>query len=246
MPEGVEFLWMNPADLIVGANIRTNADITPEFRLSIRDLGVQTPFVAVRAPTAMTQADTAGAYEQLALLGLSAAQITKRTRRTKTQVVAGLTVAKSKAAAEATGQYALDLTSAALFAEFEGDEQATATLTDPAARGGVGGARRPARPRRADPHTGRQGRAGAPECRRREGDPPARLLRHRPARGRRAARQEPHPPPGCGRARDLPHHAAWVRYDPDTATAGAVYNYGYRPGRVMDGDPFYLYVYMVH
>lgn len=84
---------------------------------------------------AMTAADDAAAFQQLALLGLSAAQIAKRTRRTKGEVTAGITVVASQAATDALQQHALTLEDAALFAEFEDDEDATNTLTRQARMG---------------------------------------------------------------------------------------------------------------
>lgn len=270
MPEGVEFLWMNPADLIVDANVRTNADITPEFRRSIRDLGVLVPVVAIRAPegikvqkgqrrtitateekvpgvpvyvvpdggdieriigqlaenhdrAAMTQNDTAGAYEQLSLLGMTASQIAKRTRRTKAEVTAGLTVAASAAAAQAAGQYALDLTSAALFAEFDDDEEATATLTDVAERGG---SLPHAAQRIRDERARTQAIAAVRETLSAEGvrvtyrpgyyDTTVREVAALRAKGQSE-------PMTVEQHATCPHHAAWVSYDEDTRTAAPVY-----------------------
>ena len=182
LPEGVEFCFTAPGDLLMDANVRSDLDMTEGFRASIRDLGVLTPIVAVRTGeglrvqkgqrrtvaavdaglagvpvyvvpaaddatriieqlaenhdrAAMTVTDDAAAYEQLALLGLSANQIAKRTRRTKAEVTAGLTVAKSTAARQAATEFALDLTEAATFAEFTDDENATTRLTEAASSG---------------------------------------------------------------------------------------------------------------
>ena len=270
MPDGVEFLWMNPADLIVDANVRTDAAITPEFRQSIRDLGVLVPVVAVRAPegikvqkgqrrtitateekvpglpvyvvpdggdveriigqlaenkdrAAVTNADTANAYEQLALLGLSASQIARRNHTTKAEVVAGLTVAKSARAGAAVADYALDLESAALFAEFEDDEKATATLTDVAARGG---SLPHAAQRIRDERARTQAIAAVKETLTAEGV----RITHRPGYYETTAR-EVAALRAKGQSEALtveqhatcPRHAAWVEYDEDTATAAPVY-----------------------
>jgi ParB family transcriptional regulator, chromosome partitioning protein len=48
LPDGVEFVWMDPADLIIDANIRTTIDIDATFRASIREHGVKVPVNAVR------------------------------------------------------------------------------------------------------------------------------------------------------------------------------------------------------
>ncbi|MBD3779184.1 MAG: hypothetical protein IE923_07965 [Micrococcales bacterium] len=270
LPEGVEFLWMNPADLIVDANIRTHLDITPDFRKSIREDGVRVPVSAIRAPegikvregqqrtitateeqvpwipvyvipdrgdverilgqlaenhqrAAMTQQDTAGAFEQLALLGMSAGQIAKRAHRTKAEVVAGLTVAKSTAAAEAAGQYALDLTDAALFAEFDGDEEAAATLADVAERGG---SLAHAAQRIRDERARTQAVAAVREALTAEGvrvtyrpayyDSPVREVAALRVKGQSE-------PMTVEQHATCPHHAAWVAYNEDTATASPVY-----------------------
>jgi ParB family chromosome partitioning protein len=182
MPAGVSLRWVAPGDLLIDANVRSDANLTPSFLASIRDLGVLVPVVAVDSPEglrvqkgqrrtlaavevgrdgipvyvipdtgdvdriigqlaenhdreAMTAADDAAAFQQLALLGLSAAQIAKRTRRTKDEVAAGITVIASRAATDALAEHALTLEDAALFAEFEDDEDATATLTRTARNG---------------------------------------------------------------------------------------------------------------
>jgi len=271
LPDGVEFLYMNPADLIVDANIRTDAAITPEFRQSIRDLGVRVPVTAVRAPegikvregqrrtitatqeqvpaipvyvvpdggdveriigqlaenhdrAAMTQPDTAAAYEQLALLGLSASQIAKRPRRTKAEVTAGLTVAKSTTAAEAAEGYALDLVSAALFAEFDGDEDATRTLRWAAERGGsLAHAAQRIRDERArtqalDTERARLTADGVTIT------PKPGYYEVTPRREVTALRAKGHTEPLTPEQHaTCPHHAAYVHYDDATATAEAVY-----------------------
>lgn len=76
----------------------------------------------------MDDADRAAAYQQLALLGVSAAQIARKRGVAKETVQAGITVAGSAAATAALGEHDLTLEDAALFAEFEDDEEATATL----------------------------------------------------------------------------------------------------------------------
>lgn len=75
----------------------------------------------------MTDTDVCGAVEQLALLGVSAAQITKRVAMPRTAVDAALTVTKAPHARERL-QQGLSLEDALLFAEFEADPDATAML----------------------------------------------------------------------------------------------------------------------
>ncbi|KRC43017.1 hypothetical protein ASE15_03410 [Oerskovia sp. Root22] len=77
----------------------------------------------------MDDADRAAAYQQLSLLGVSAGAIAKKRGTTKEAVQAGITVAGSAAATTALGEYDLTLGEAALFAEFEDDQDATDTLT---------------------------------------------------------------------------------------------------------------------
>lgn len=78
--------------------------------------------------TAMREAEERDAIEQLALLGVSAAQIAKRTAIRREQVDAALTVAKSQTAKERMDTSGLTLTQAAALAEFEDDPEAVATL----------------------------------------------------------------------------------------------------------------------
>ena len=68
--------------------------------------------------TAMREAEERDAIEQLALLGVSAAQIAKRTAIRREQVDAALTVAKSQTAKERMDTSGLTLTQAAALAEF--------------------------------------------------------------------------------------------------------------------------------
>ncbi|WP_104140897.1 ParB/RepB/Spo0J family partition protein [Arthrobacter sp. ZGTC131] len=77
--------------------------------------------------TELTEADEADAYHQLSLIGVSAADIAKKTGRTKTTVESAL-----KAKASNTGAKALDngytVDMALVLAEFEGDEDAIEEL----------------------------------------------------------------------------------------------------------------------
>ncbi len=84
----------------------------------------------------LTAAERAGGFQTLALLGVPAGQIAKRTGHTKAAVEAGITVAASANATQALTTYELTLEDAALFAEFEDDEQATQTLTRTASNRG--------------------------------------------------------------------------------------------------------------
>lgn len=271
LPEGVEFVWANPGDLILDANVRTTVDLDVEFLASIRDLGVLTPVVAIRTPeglrvqkgqrrtlaavevarpgmpvyvvpdggdveriigqlaenhdrAAMTQTDTAAAYQQLSLLGLSAAKIAARTRRPTAEVKAGLTVAKSTAAAEAAGTYALDLVSAAMFAEFDGDEGATQTLRYAAESGG---SLAHAAQRIRDDKARKQAIATLKETLTADGV----TITHAPGYYDESTKR----PVAALRAKGsttpltpeqhatCPQHVAWITYDETTATATAVY-----------------------
>lgn len=84
---------------------------------------------------ALAVADRVGAYEQLAALGLTAEQISKRTSTPRDLVAAGLAVAKSEHARTAAQLHPLTLLQAAAIAEFEGDEKAVATLVASAEQG---------------------------------------------------------------------------------------------------------------
>lgn len=73
--------------------------------------------------------DRVAAFQQLSLLGLSAAQIAKRTHTRKDHVTTALTVAGSQVAAAVTAKYDLTLDQAAVIAEFDGDDEAVKALT---------------------------------------------------------------------------------------------------------------------
>jgi ParB family chromosome partitioning protein len=76
----------------------------------------------------ITAADDAAAVKQLALFGLSPAQIAKRTARPKDEVNAALALADASEATR-TALADVDLVTAAKIAEFDGDEQTVARLT---------------------------------------------------------------------------------------------------------------------
>lgn len=168
---------VDPRTLLIETNVRTSADLDPEFIASVRDLGVLTPVLVHRTSDglrvragqrrtlaaieagretipalvlngdddqvqriveqwsenhhrrALSTADDAAAFEQLALLGLSAAQIAKRTRAKKTHVTTALAVSASTLATRAAAKYDLTLDQAAVIAEFEDDEETVKALT---------------------------------------------------------------------------------------------------------------------
>lgn len=77
--------------------------------------------------TELTERDEAEAYHQLALIGVSAADIAKKTGRTKTVVESALKAKSSTAGAEALHNgYTVE--QALVLAEFEGDDDAIAEL----------------------------------------------------------------------------------------------------------------------
>ena len=88
-----------------------------------------------RAP--ISTADRRVAYEQLTGLGLSAAQIAKRTHRPKTEVEAATAASASQAATEALVEHqdSLSLLDAAAIAEFEDDEQVVSSIVQAATEG---------------------------------------------------------------------------------------------------------------
>ena len=75
----------------------------------------------------LTEADEADAYHQLSLIGVSAAQIAKKTGRTKTTVEGALKAKASEAGATALGK-GCTIEEALILAEFESDEEAIAEL----------------------------------------------------------------------------------------------------------------------
>jgi ParB family chromosome partitioning protein len=82
----------------------------------------------------LSDADRVGAYQQLSVLGLSAAQIARRTRTPVRGVRTSMAVAASELAAAAMRRYDLTLDQAAVLAEFEGDTEAVKVLTITAQR----------------------------------------------------------------------------------------------------------------
>ena len=104
--------------------------------------------------------DRVGAYEQMAALGLTAGQIAKRAGRDRTEVATALTVAGSKIARAATERYDfLDLTQAAVLAEFEGDAEAITSLVVAAKKGGFEHLAQRLRDKRADDNARRTAEA---------------------------------------------------------------------------------------
>lgn len=176
--EAEEFICLDPSQIIIGSNVRTDLPDAKEFRKSIKERGVleavtvyrndegryvclrgqrrTVEAAAVGTPTGtipcrvvaqpddadrigdqmvenihragMRESEIVAGVEQLALLGVSAAQIAKRTAVARPTVNAALAVAKgeqSRARVE-TGDLTLD--EAAIFAEFEDDPEATERL----------------------------------------------------------------------------------------------------------------------
>lgn len=84
---------------------------------------------------AITDNDRATAVDALTGLGLSAAQIQRRTNRPKAEVAAALAVNTSETAREAVATATLTLEQGAILTEFEDDEDAVSALMDAAAKG---------------------------------------------------------------------------------------------------------------
>jgi len=78
--------------------------------------------------TGLPSSDRVAAVDQLAAFGISAAQIAKRTKAGRAEVDAALSVAKSTTAHAALADPQLSITDAAVFAEFDGDEDALTAL----------------------------------------------------------------------------------------------------------------------
>lgn len=184
MTAQTELIQINPAEVVVGTNVRLDPRLDKAFVASIRERGVLVPIVgyrdeagaftvlygqrrtlaAVQAKrttvpayvvvstddadrlidqmaendhrTALTTTERARGFEQLAGLGLTAAQIAKRTASPKADVAAALTVAGSELATEAAARWDfLTLEQAATLAEFEDDAEAVKALTIAAQRG---------------------------------------------------------------------------------------------------------------
>lgn len=83
-----------------------------------------------RAP--ITESDRGHAVETLAGLGLTAAQIAKRTKMSRATVDAATAVQGSEAARSAVAAYSITLEQAAILAQFEDDPETLATLTETA------------------------------------------------------------------------------------------------------------------
>lgn len=85
--------------------------------------------------TAISDNDRRAAVDALTGLGLSAAQIQRRTNRPKAEVAAAISVNESETAREGVETAALTLEQGAVLAEFEDDEAAVESLMDAAAQG---------------------------------------------------------------------------------------------------------------
>lgn len=174
---------IDPHDLAVEENIRTNADISRSFVASIRRHGVIVPILAhpgtdgaihvrdgqrrtlaaregelATVPVyvvdasderrvrivqqiianehraALTNADRASAWQQLALEGMSVSAIARQTGTKREEVRTGLAVASHEVAAQAVAKYDLTLDQALVLAEFEDSPEMLADLTDIAKR----------------------------------------------------------------------------------------------------------------
>ena len=174
-----EFLHLNPADIIIGTNVRTDLRADhKEFRKSIKERGVLEAVTVYRnedgqyvllrgqrrtvtaaevgTPTGliparvvpqpadadrigdqmvenihragMREAEIVAGVEQLALLGVSAAQIAKRTSIDRPTVNAALAVTKADQSRNRLDSGDLTLEEAAIFAEFEHDPEAVERL----------------------------------------------------------------------------------------------------------------------
>jgi ParB family chromosome partitioning protein len=98
----------------------------------------------------LTISENVGVAAQLALLGVSAAQIAKRTRMARGKVDAALDVAGSELAMAATSDYDLTLDQAATLAEFDADPEVVTALIDAAKTGRFAHAAQRARDDRKD------------------------------------------------------------------------------------------------
>lgn len=184
--ENLETLYVNPKDLIIGLNVRTEVSIDKQMLADVKDRGVReiipcrrndegelvvrkgqrrvihaveagVPEVLVLVEpelisdetareidrvidqfsendkrVALTEADQARAAQKLLDLGLSAGQIVRRLHVPKKRVTAALAVAAHPAAMDAVSDGVLDLTQAAVIAEFGDDEEAVDELTEAA------------------------------------------------------------------------------------------------------------------
>ena len=174
-----EFLYLAPAEIIIGTNVRTDLRADhKEFRKSIKERGVLEAVTVYRnedgqhvllrgqrrtvtaaevgTPTGllparvvpqpadadrigdqmvenihragMREAEIVAGVEQLALLGVSAAQIAKRTSIDRPTVNAALVVTKADQSRNRLDSGDLTLEEAAIFAEFEHDPEAVERL----------------------------------------------------------------------------------------------------------------------
>lgn len=174
-----EFLYLDPAEIIIGTNVRTDLRADhKEFRKSIKERGVLeavtvyrnedgqyvllrgqrrtvtaaevgTPIGLIPARVVpqpadadrigdqmvenihragMREAEIVAGVEQLALLGVSAAQIAKRTSIDRPTVNAALVVTKADQSRNRLDSGDLTLEEAAVFAEFEHDPEAVERL----------------------------------------------------------------------------------------------------------------------
>lgn len=139
---------VDPAALVIGTNVRTDTRESKEFSASVKARGViERPGEADRITDQLTEnihregmhaTEERDAIEQLALLGVSAAQIAKRTAIKRGTVDTVLTVAGSATAKERMHGEGLTLEQAAAVAEFEDQPWAMAELEAHLRFGGYG------------------------------------------------------------------------------------------------------------
>jgi ParB family chromosome partitioning protein len=180
---------LDPRNLLVDVNIRTDARLDKDFVASIKDFGVLVPIIAVRTASGdvrvrfghrrtlaaieadlatvpveivgdeatddagqieriltqhaenahradLTEHERLGVVEQLSAFGISAAQISKRTKIKRDTVDTALAVAKSDLAKASSDRYDfLTLEHAAAVAEFDNDADAIKELIAAAQKG---------------------------------------------------------------------------------------------------------------
>jgi ParB family chromosome partitioning protein len=188
LEDGSEYLLVNPRDLIIGPNVRTEADLDKDFKGFAKDIGnrgVRAPIIVQRNAdgelvvvegqmrtlaavdagkplvrvlvepdlaadekareitrivnqlgdnfhrTANTEADEIRATQQLVLnYGVSARALEQLRSIPRKRAQALVSVARSAAASRSVTDGIADLTQAAVFVEFDGDDDAIAVLTE--------------------------------------------------------------------------------------------------------------------
>ena len=139
---GIHVQYVDPREVVIKANVRTDVNLTREFVASIKRHGVIVPesdteairiirqLIANDQRAELTEGERAAAWKQLELDGLSVTAIARELSEKPKRVKAGLAVVDSEVATNAVTEHQLTLDQALVLIE----SRATPTPSTPSSR----------------------------------------------------------------------------------------------------------------